>query len=192
MIEEFRDISGFESCYQVSNLGRVKSLERIARNKHLISEKILKLNHDQYGYLIAVFSKDNVVSYRKVHRLVAAAFIPNPENKPTVNHKDENKENNCVDNLEWATWQEQINHGDLRMRQAAIHDYHSAASVKFRIGRKKPILQFDKDGNFIREWSSAKDAQREGFRQSAICMCLRGRHKSYAGFIWKYKASQNS
>ena len=99
MEEIWRDIDGYEGLYQVSNKGRVKSLK-------YGKERILRPGWKTGGYLFVILCKNGNQSKQRIHRLVAQAFIPNPNNKPQVNHLDENKKNNCVDNLEWATAKE--------------------------------------------------------------------------------------
>ena len=105
---------------------------------------------------------------------MAKAFIPNPDNLPCVNHKDENPSNNCVDNLEWCTYGYNLAYNDLAKRKA--------------IDKRKPILQYSKDGEFIREWSHAREAAEAlGLNKRAIYENCAGRSKSSGGFIWKRK-----
>lgn len=105
MEEIWKDVKGYEGYYQVSNLGRVKSVEKWllsqCRVAHL-SEKIRKLSTDKDGYLFVTFSCNGVRKTVVIHRLVAETFIPKPEGASQVHHKDGNRTNNCVDNLEWA------------------------------------------------------------------------------------------
>lgn len=111
MKEIWKDIKGYEGLYQVSNMGNVKSLDRIVNHntsktgKSLVKGTLLKFKKDKDGYLNVCLYNNGNRSYRRVHRLVAEAFVPNPKNFPLVNHKDEVKDNNCVDNLEWCTYQ---------------------------------------------------------------------------------------
>lgn len=126
MEEIWKDIAGYEGLYQVSNLGRVKSLDRTVqyfRNGKLetkiFKSKIMKQNYTSAGYLMIYLRKDGKDKYNAVHRLVAQAFIPNPNNLPCVNHKDEVKDNNSVNNLEWCTHIYNCNYGTAieRMRK---------------------------------------------------------------------------
>ena len=122
MIELWKDIKDYEGFYQVSNLGRVKSLSRSIYDSrgYMIYRKgkIKKPSVDKNGYPQIGLCKNGTVITRKIHRLVAETFIPNPENKPEINHKDEDKLNNCVDNLEWVTEKENVNYGYGAKRRA--------------------------------------------------------------------------
>lgn len=104
--EIWKDVDGYEGYYQVSNLGRVKSLPRwiiYSDGRHYFYDGvILKIKHDHGGYCCVELTINSNLRTHKVHRLVAHAFIPNPQNLPEINHKDENKDNNCVENLEWC------------------------------------------------------------------------------------------
>lgn len=106
--EIWKDIQGYEGLYQVSTLGRVRSLDRLIKSRYgnfrKITGKIIKPNKIWSGYLRISLWKQQQVEYKSLHRLVAETFIPNPQNLPCVNHKDEVKSNNSVSNLEWCTW----------------------------------------------------------------------------------------
>lgn len=163
MSEIWRNIEGYEGLYKISNKGRVKSL-------YNGSERILRPSWMTGGYLYVVLCKNGNQSNQRIHRLVAKAFIPNPENLPEINHKDENKKNNCVENLEWMRHIDNCNYG----------------SRNERLSRK--LLQYSKDGKFIMEWPGAHEVERVlGIDQGNISKCCKGKLKSSGGFIWKYK-----
>lgn len=170
MINEiWKDIDGFEGLYQVSNLGRVKSLG----NDKSRREKILKLGNC-HGYLQVNLCKNGKRKKLCVHRLVAQTFLQNPQNLPEVNHKDEDKTNNSVENLEWVSSKENVNFGTRNLRVAE------------KLSKK--VFQYSKNGDFIREWASTHEVQRQlGFAASNISKCCLGNLKSAYGFIWKYK-----
>ena len=153
-----KDVVGYEGLYAVTSCGKVYSYK---------SKKFLKPLSDKDGYLCIKLYKNGKYKNYKIHRLVAQAYIPNNENLPQVNHKDENKANNCVNNLEWCDAKYNSNYGTIIDR------------------RKKPILQYDLDGNFIREWPSATDVGKEV--RVNIVHCLSGKQKTAYGYIWKYK-----
>lgn len=189
MIKEvWKDIPEYEGLYQVSNFGRVKSLERVVEcsngKKRLYKEKILKPSNDKDGYLLiclCLCKSNNIKSY-SVHRLVALAFIPNPENHKCVNHKDENKENNHVSNLEWVTHKENCNYGTRNERTS------KTKKGKPQYKQRKPILQYTLDGEFIRDWDSITTASKElNIDKSSITSCCKGRYKTSNGYIWRYK-----
>ena len=182
MEEIWKDIKGYEGVYQVSNLGNVKSVERFVKHScggnKVVKEKILKTGK-RAGYYSVLLSKEGVHKNFCVHRLVAEAFLDNPNNLPCVNHKDENKTNNYVDNLEWCTSEYNQSYGTKGKR----------VSIKMTNGKlSKPILQYDLDGNFIKEWISGMEIQRQlGFSRGNISNCCLGRYKQSNGYKWKYK-----
>lgn len=174
MREIWRDIKDFEGLYQVSNWGRVKSLNY----NHTGKEWILKPRKSGKGYLSVTLSKDGKCKNFLVHRLVAEVFIPNPLNLPQINHKDENPSNNNVSNLEFCDQKYNINYGNRNKK----------VSNKMTNGKlSKPVLQFSKTGDFIREWKSTAECGRNGFKQVAVCRCCNGKLKTHKGFMWKYK-----
>lgn len=169
MQEEWRDISGYEGRYQVSNLGRVKSLPGKSRGKSF-GNKVLVQFEGKYGYAIVNLSRKSHL----VHRLVAKAFIDNPNNYRCVNHKDENKKNNTVDNLEWCTYKYNSNYGTRNER------------ISKNGGR--PIVQYDLQGNFVKRWRSIAEVSRfYGVRRTTICGCCAGRQHTSCGYVWRYE-----
>lgn len=171
--EEWRDIKGYEGLYQVSNLGRVKSLGR-----ERYPMRIMKAHTDTKGYLDIELSNGYKHRHR-IHRLVAQAFIPNVDNKPQVNHKDCNKKNNCLSNLEWCT------NGENQQ-----HAFYNGLNHRERYGaspRAKRVKQYDLNGNFIREWDSIVRIREEcGYSDTFISQCCGGKYKRAYGYIWKY------
>lgn len=171
LVEEWKDIKNYEGLYQVSNLGNVRSLDRFIINK-IVKGKILKKCLTKFGYYRVVLSKNNVQITRTVHRLVAEAFIENTNNLPCVNHKDEDKTNNCVDNLEWCSYKYNNNYGTMQKRG------HEKLS--------KPVLMLDLQGNVIQEFCSISEA----FRITNILhigeVC-RGGRCSAGGYKWNFK-----
>ena len=184
MLEEWRDIPGFEGYYQVSNLGNVRSLDRYvvankSGGKKLLKGKMMKLTKDRgrieskTKYLVVNLRKEGKNKVCQVHRLVAEVFIPNPMNYPVPNHIDGNKENNMVDNLEWVTYSENNQH---------------ALNTGLRKPRGKAIIQYDLSHNKISEYKSASYAARVNcLDRGSIVHCLTKRREIYAGFIWEYK-----
>lgn len=167
MNEEWKSIIRFEGLYEVSSEGRVRSLK-------WGKTRVLKPGKNRYGYLYVILCKNRENKTFTVHHLVASAFIQNPMCKTDVNHKDENKENNRVDNLEWMTRKENCNYGTRNERVA------NAIS--------RAVLQFTKEGDFIKEFISETEASRQtGIAIPSISYCLKGKLKSAGGYVWKYK-----
>lgn len=160
--EIWKDIEGYESVYQVSNLGRVKSLQ-------FKKEKILKKRVHPNGYELVNLKNKTF----RVHTLVAKTFILNPNNYKEINHKDENKQNNCVDNLEWCTRKYNCNYGNLP----------KIVSKRFS---KKIILIDNDDKNRIYFESSIEAEKLLGIDHSSIIKCCKGKTKTAGGYKWKY------
>ena len=178
--EEWKDILGFEGLYQASNLGRVKSLERIDARGRRLKEKILKTGINQYGYYLISLYKNSIQKVYLVHRLVWEAFNGQIPEGLQVNHINEVKADNRLSNLNLMTHKENMNYGSRTER-----------SAKKQINRKdqsKTILQFDLNDNFIKEYPSIQQIYREtGFSQGNISACCNGKYKQMYGFKWKYK-----
>ena len=179
-MEEWRKVDS-EGRYEVSNLGKVRSYVdfhgRIGATSH-----ILKPHKGNNGYLmVMIYTKERNKNFL-VHRLVAQAFIPNPNNYRCINHKDENKLNNCVSNLEWCTHRYNNNYNNKGKR--------ISASLKNNSLITKPVYQLDKDGNIINEYKSiTKAAEALGIKCaeiSRVCLGHKYRHTAH-GFGWKFK-----
>lgn len=186
--EKWKLIDGFGKRYAVSDFGRVVSLSRkISNHTGFINKpsRLLKSHKDKKGYPRVYLDKgDGKTRYIAIHRLVAIAFMPNPSNKPQVNHKDGNKENNYVNNLEWATNKE----NQIHAVKMGLND-HS----KYKSGKpERAVLQIDKDtGEIIAEYKSVKEAGKAmGCKNpcniSGCCRKAYGR-KTICGYAWRYK-----
>lgn len=166
-------MKGFEGRYQVSVDGEMKSLERISPQGYLLKERILKLGKSTNGYLRVSLHKDGKRKNYSVHRLVAQAFIPNPDNLPEVNHINEDKMDNRVENLEWCSHKFNNNWGTANQRRAEK--------------RSKPVVALDKQGRIVHVFSSTMETGRNGYNQSNVAACCRGERKTHKGLIWKYQ-----
>lgn len=185
MQEIWKDIEGYEGLYQVSNLGNVKSLSFGARNIRKSNvAKFLKQSPTNCGYYKVELYNNGERKMMYVHRLVALAFIPNPEQKSQVNHIDGDKSNNVASNLEWVSSRENLKHAtDTGLRTPT-----PMAGKRGRLNKNsKPILQYDLSGTFIARWDSIADAGRYFGNASQISLCLTGRHKTAYGFKWEYE-----
>ena len=171
--EEWRDVVGYEGLYQVSDQGRVKSLERKNCLGRTVKERILKSRTNRYGYMEVNLCAGGKRKVFAVHRLVCQAFHENLDNKPQVNHLNEDKKDNRACNLEWCTCKENNNHGTRNVRMAKA--------------QSKQVGQFTREGKLIKIWPSLSEVKRQlGFSQSHISEAARGKLKTAYGFIWKY------
>lgn len=184
----WRPIADYDNLYEVSNFGSVRALQkRIGRNPGYIRDGIvLKRRLDHNGYQVVSLSDSKLKKTFKIHRLVAMAFISNPDNKPQVNHKNGIKTDNRVENLEWATSKENVNHKYDVLHQP-YPKWMRGRSGKLN-ARSRPVIQKSLDGKFIREWDSINLASKElGMNSGGISSCCRGASKKAYGFVWKYK-----
>ena len=190
MDEVWKDIDGFYGLYQISNYGNVKSLARYTAQNHWIDEKILNINHSQGGYCDVSLYKNGKRYHRKLHRLVAEAFIPNPNNLPEVDHIDTNKDNNRVDNLRWCT------HSENHLNPITVE-----LKRKLNIGKKmseeqrkkqcRPISVF-KDGEFVYTFESCAEMDKLSKEILGIKLwsvyatkVINGEMPTYHGFTFK-------
>ena len=177
MKEIWKDIKDYEGLYQGSNWGRAKSLDRYIKGKgHSLQFKkgrILKPMKDSNGYLKVRLCDGEKSKTFNLHRLIAETFIPNTNNYKEVNHKNEIKTDNRVENLEWCDRKYNQNYGTRTEK----------CSKKL----SKPVLQYTLEGEFVKEWKSIAECCRNGFNQGNVWMCCQGKLKTHKGFIWKYK-----
>ena len=192
-MEEWRDIEGYEGYYQVSNKGRVRSIDRIIEGRWgFILAKGIMLNQKTttYGYKEVGLSKNGKVKHFLVHRLVAMAFIPNPNNYLQINHKSEVKTENSVDNLEWCDAKYNSNYGthNEKLRVSNTGRVLPKYAVDIMAEKhKKPVAMY-KDGVLVKRFDSAADADRENddFNYVSISAACKGRLKTYKGYTWKF------
>lgn len=163
-MEEWKDIKGYEGLYQISNEGRVKNIKR---------DTLRVFNDNGYGYYMVLLSKNGKKKPFYVHRLVAEAFIQNPNNLPQVNHKNENKHLNIVENLEWCDSKYNMNYGTARER----------TSEK----QRKIVYQYTKNNELVAVYHGVNECAKYGFEPSSISSCCNGKRKTHKGYKWSYK-----
>lgn len=182
MQEIWKDIPGFNGKYRISNFGNVMSVNYLNTGVN----QLLAAKKHHTGYLVVVLSLGSRTSKKTctVHSLVAKNFIPNPDNKPCVNHIDGNKENNRVDNLEWVTYKENTRHAiETGLRDPHKNNHpHGENTVNSR-----SVVQYTKDGKYVRTWGCISDAARFiNAKPASIVNNAKGRTKSVKGYIWRY------
>lgn len=182
MEEIWKDIKGYEGLYQISNFGRVKSLNHLKRlgaktilhKGKILKQQIIKTN----GYFSVALSKKSKVKRYLVHRLVAQAFVENLKNYNVINHKDENKLNNNATNLEWCSYNYNNNYGNHGQKISKTRNFN----------KNKKVYQYDLNGNLINIFKSSLEAKRFfKIKNNSITRCCRNLQKTAGGFIWKYK-----
>ena len=183
-LEEWREVEGFPN-YEVSNLGNVRSKDRISvRNgspSYMKGRPLQPRDIDGYKRVVLYRGNRNCHQQFWVHRLVATAFIPNPENLPCINHKDENRSNNRASNLEWCTHKYNSNYGTAIERRVQHQNWESIAEKQ-----ATPVEQIASDGRVVKVWESMIECERQtGMKCSSISKCCSGQLKTYKGFVWR-------
>lgn len=183
MDEVWKQVKGYEGLYEVSNMGRIKSLPKTLKGREgsvrISKETILKQANHPSGYLSVVLCKNEVHKTTLVHRIVAETFIENPKAYPQVNHKNENKKDNRADNLEWCSPNYNLCYGTRMERKAK--------------STGKEVCQFDLDGNFIKSFASIVEAANAvGGQKAPISNCCLGRSHSSYGYKWSFKEKESS
>ena len=178
MKEEWKAIKGYEGIYEVSSKGRVRSLDRYTEGRRglLRGHIVIAIKQKKTGYMRICLSKDKIKKYYSVHRLVAEAFIPNPNNYPCVNHLNEIRSCNYTNNLQWCTHKQNIHYGNCRK--------HISEALLKRDSR--PIMQIDMNNNLVCIFRNAREAINKGFSRSNLYKCLKGRTYTYLGYKWEY------
>lgn len=174
-MEIWKPIERLGGVYEVSNKGRVRTTDRYVKcqNGQRLVRGIIKKQTLQNGYCIVTINMQGKYNTEYVHRLIAEAFIENPNNYKQINHKDENKQNNCVENLEWCNSKYNINYGTRTERAAKK--------------RSKPVLQCDIEGNKIKMWESLSEIGRMlGYSPSNIMYACNGKFKTMYGYTWRF------
>lgn len=188
MQEIWKPVIGYEGYYEVSNLGNVRSLDRIVHHSGNFTRVqkgcLMKIRTTSTGhYSTVLLSKDNKKKHAKVHRLVALAFIDNPNRYREINHKDEDKQNNRVDNLEWCTRKYNEAYGTKRARSCEHRDYKAIAKKN-----SKAVIQMSLEGEIIRQWKSLAEISKTlGYSSGNISMCCNGKYtKPLYGYRWRW------
>lgn len=187
MVEIWKDIKGYEGFYQVSNLGRIKRIEKqiTMYNKNtkynkVIKEKELKQTKNKKGYLYVSLCKNGEIKKQRVHRLVAEAFLEKKDGFNEINHRNEKRHDNRAENLEYCTHVYNLNYGN--------HNQKLSKTLRENNKNKIKIIQMDRKGNILNEYESLMDASRStNIPEPNICACCKGIYKQTHNFIFKYK-----
>lgn len=180
-MEFWKDLEGYDFKYQISNEGRVRNVDYRGTGK----VRYFNPNYNSKGYPRVGLVKGGKQKHYSIHRLVAKSFVPNPNNKPHVNHLDEDKRNNRADNLDWVTNKENSNYGTKGKRIAASHNklgtYKKLARMK-----SMPIIRVSLIGGERKRYKSLQSTTKDGFNPGCVSNVLKGRAKTHKDYIWEY------
>lgn len=187
MLERWVTIPDWD-MYEISNLGRLRAKERVVRkghNPYIRKAQLLKPVKDKHGYWTFNFKQDNRKKNVKLHRLVAICFIPNPNNKPYVNHIDNNPANNRVDNLEWVTAKENtrwsIVQGRMNRTDKWLENLHKAQEPTY-----KPVKAINIKTGETLYFENLNQVREQGFQPSCVCNCCKHIRNTHKGYMWEY------
>lgn len=182
----WKDIPGYEGYYKVSNTGKVMSLKR----RGVKNNRTLKAAKDKDGYERVVLCIDGNKRNYQVHRLVALAFIPNPLNLPQVNHINEVKYDNRVDNLEWCDNEYNVNYGNRSMKASLSQTGEKNHIYGKPSPNRRPVMCYTLEGTFVKEFNSLREVNKWlgiSLKSGDVCNCCKGRLHQSHGYIWRYK-----
>lgn len=182
MEEVWKPVEGYEEFYQVSNMGRVRSIDRIVAKgwrPYLKHGRVLAPQARQHGYLSVWLYTGDAKKQVSVHRLVAEAFCERKEGQDEVNHLNENKQDNRAENLAWCTRSENCSYGEKLAE--------SRKKWRNRADRSKAVRQYTLSGEFVKEYPSLHEVRRQtGFGEGNICHAINGKYTHAYGYVWKY------
>ena len=191
MEEVWKDVVGYENLYRVNNFGEIMTLEKDiwTHNKTRVQHrpaKKLKAYKNMWGYMKVKLYKDGIKKEQFVHRIVAMAFIDNPENKPCINHIDNDRTNNNVSNLEWCTYQENSDWAKIQGRKVMTEECRQKI-LATRI--RKPVIGTDPEGNEY-YFDKVRAVEDMGFDTRGVIDCCKGKRAHFKGFVWRYAETE--
>lgn len=185
----FKEIQGYEGLYSINEDGLILRHKRTTNNRRgvfVLEEKFLSTTAKANGYIQTTLTKDKSKKHFSVHRLVAQVFIPNPDNKPCINHKDGNRSNNNVNNLEWCTHSENNLHAFRTLNKAPTKGCLGKFGAEHH--SSKPVIQWSLSGQMLNTFAGQHEASRmTGVNRGNISGAISGRYKTAGGFNWTYK-----
>ena len=201
----WKDIKGYEGIYQISDTGQVRSLSRYVKCRNGVREvksKILTPVNVGGGYKQVSLCQHSKCKRALLHRLIAEAFIPNPDNLPCINHKDGNPSNNAIDNLEWCTYGYNSNYyickerQRLHMLERYQNDTKFLDDCKKRLDKwhnrcKKKVCQIDLNNNLVKIWDSTTATAKDGFIPNDVGQCANHKRNTHHGFKWVWYEDYN-
>ena len=188
MEEIWKDIEGYEGLYQVSNNGFIRSLDKFDSIGRRIKGKHIKTQESRFGYYRVSLCREGKVTTHSVHRLVAQTFIPNTDNKPEIDHINTNRTDNRVENLRWVTRKENNENPLTKIHKKRGNEHPKPFKGKVGIlhPTSKSVLQYTKDGIFVKRWESISLANKH-YNTTHISDCCLGKRKNCVGFVWVFE-----